>query len=74
MTKIVIFIMDGLIHNIVTDGGPAEVFVVDYDTDGVDDDHPCLTKLDGDDCLLCPYEVGVKPDSVALVKKTWETI
>lgn len=74
MTKIVIIMDGGLIHSVVSDSGPVEAYVVDYDTEGVELDHPHLTKLSGDDCLLSPLEVEVHPDSVALVQKTWETI
>lgn len=74
MTKIVIIMDGGLIHSVVSDGGPVEAYVVDYDTDGVDLDHPLLTKLSGVDCILSQLEVEVHPDSVALVQKTWETI
>lgn len=73
MVKIVIHIEGGVIQGITSDQ-PAEVYVIDYDTEGVEDGHPHLTKFAGDECLLYRDDPIVNPNAVHKIKKTWETI
>lgn len=73
MKKVVIYMDGGVIQHVVC-SEPTEIFVVDYDVEGLDVDHPHLTKLSGDDCLLFPVEPGINEHCTHLVAKTWRTL
>lgn len=68
--KILIHMEGGLIQSVFSDA-PVEVYVVDYDIDGVEEDHPHLTKFNGDDCLLFAMDAEDDTPIVDLAKKTW---
>lgn len=72
MGRIVIFMDGGLIQDVVADE-PTEVYVVDYDTEGVDEDHPYMTKFSGDDCILHPIEPNIDSLTTRTVHQTWKT-
>lgn len=72
MTKILIHMDGGIIQSISTDG-TVDVYVVDYDIDGVEDSHPYLTKFAGDECLLYKFEHDNSSDAVNLAEKTWQS-
>lgn len=72
MVKILIHVDGGLIQSISADG-PVDVYVVDYDIDGVENDHPHLTKFCGDDCLLYKFDPDNGSDAVNLAEKTWKS-
>jgi hypothetical protein len=50
MNRIVIIIEGGLVQQVLSDGEPVTVAVVDYDVEGADLDD--LTKLDGEDAFI----------------------
>jgi len=68
--KILLYMEGGVIHAASSDG-PVEIYVADFDIDGIDEGHPHLTKFDGDDCLLFKVEADELPNSCALAEKTW---
>ena len=71
MNRIVIFMSGGLVQEVVCQD-PVEVFVVDYDTEGVDQDHPPLTKLSGGDCMLYPIVPSIDSHTTHVIAKTWQ--
>lgn len=73
MVKVLIQMDGGIIQSITSDE-PIEVYVIDYDTEGVENDHPFLTSFDGDECLLGREKANIDPGLVYLAAKTWETI
>lgn len=73
MNRIVIVMDGGLIQNIISEQ-PVEIYTVDYDIEGVDEDHPMLTKLSGDDCLIEPCEPEIHEHYPLLVARTYKTI
>jgi hypothetical protein len=73
MVKILIHIEGGVIQGIISDQ-PAEVYVIDYDTEGVEAGHPHLTRFAGDECLLYRDDPIINPNAIPPIKKTWETM
>lgn len=73
MVKILIHMDGGIIQGVASDED-VEIYIADYDVEGVELDHPHLTKFDGDDCLLFKFEPGIDTYQVELAKKTWETV
>jgi len=73
MVKVLIHIDGGIIRSITSDD-PVDVYVIDYDTEGVENDHPFLTTFDGDECLLGREEPRIDPGLVNLALKTWNSI
>lgn len=71
MAKIFITMEGGCIQNIFSDG-PVEVYIADFDVEGVERDHPLLTSFDGDECLLGTFSAEFDAHAVSLAKKTWE--
>jgi len=71
MAKIVISMDGGLIQFISADE-PVEIYVVDYDVEGTETDDPYFTQLNGDDCLLFPWEPDINPGHVSNAIKTWK--
>ena len=71
MVKIVITVEGGIIQTISSDD-PVEIYIIDYDTEG-EDNNPHLTKFGGNDCILYRGEEIIDPGFVTLAKKTWET-
>jgi hypothetical protein len=70
MAKVLIYMDGGIIQYINCDE-PVEIYVVDFDIEGVADDHPHLTKFDGEECLLFKLDPNENPDAVNLAEKTW---
>ena len=68
--KILIHMEGGLIQSVCSDA-PVEVYVVDYDIDGVEEDHPHLTKFNGENCILFKMYADEDAVTVNLAKKTW---
>lgn len=71
MKRIVIYLDGGMIEGIAADE-PTEVYLVDYDTEGADEGNPFMAKLNGDDCLLFPFEPRVNEHETLLVARTWQ--
>lgn len=72
MKRIVIYMDGGVIQNVVADE-PIEIYVVDYDVEGVEEDAPFFTKLSGDDCMLFPVEPEIDDHATLLVSRTYQT-
>lgn len=68
--KILLYMEGGVIHAASSDG-PVEIYVADFDIDGIDEGHPHLTRLDGEECLLFKLGVDEAPHSVSNAEKTW---
>ena len=69
MGRLVIVVRDGDVEEILSDGAPPEVAVVDYDTDEDDPGEllPVPDAEDGEvtDALVVMVNVAVKPERVA---------
>jgi len=65
MNRILIYMDGGVIQGIDADQ-PVEIYVADYDIDGVDDGNADLTILHGDECLLFEYEPGTNRKMTSL--------
>lgn len=72
MVKILIHMDGGIIQGISSDGH-AEIYIIDYDIEGVDESAPNFTKFNGDECILYREDPVIDPGTVNLAKKTWET-
>lgn len=74
MTPKILIYMDGYTIEAVSSNGPVDIYVADFDTKNIDSDHPYLTKLDGEECLLFKLEANDAPHSVSNAEKVWEII
>lgn len=70
MARILIYMDGGIIQGIASDE-PVEIYIADYDIDGVESDHPHLMKFEGDECLLFPFDPAIDAGSVNLAHKTF---
>ena len=68
--KILINMDGGIIQSICADEN-VEIYVADHDIEGTENDHPHLTRFDGDECLLFRYDPDIDPGPVNLAAKTW---
>ena len=61
-TRIAIGVEGGLVTGVSSDR-PVEVLVLDYDTEGVEDDH--ISVINGNECCAGQYPADLLPDVVA---------
>jgi hypothetical protein len=64
MNRILIYMDGGVIQGIAA-GQPVEIYIADYDIDGVDSDHPHLTEFGGNECLLFEFEPGINRNATS---------
>ena len=65
MNRILIYMDGGIIQGIAADQ-PVEIYIADYDIDGVESDNPSLTEFDGEECLLVEFEPGTNRTATSL--------
>jgi hypothetical protein len=59
--KIVIVLEGGVVQNVLTDE-PTEVTVVDYDTEGAEENE--ITKVLGNDAVVAVWDAEVNPEEI----------
>jgi len=64
MNRILIYMDGGVIQGIAADK-PVEIYIADYDIDGVDYGNLNLTEFGGNECLLFEFEPGINRNATS---------